>query len=265
MPKRYVINDLWQWKDSKWQKVEQKGELPRTRLASAAGVMNNKAFLLGGWDPGTQGDGGVILDTVHELDLSTMEWTELETTTPDGPTSRHIALALPECILLHNHRCGGFVHLFDPKTKEFSKQPTTGPSPSSRGLHAATLVGTDKVVIFGGAAKDQTMSNEAFLLDTKTWEWTLLAENQGPSPRAGPTVCTFNDNSVLLFGGAEATDSGLNPRGDVWALHLDEKRWELLVDDTDETITRPPPRNAATLSEINDDTDGKSFLLTGGW
>ena len=47
---RYVKNDLWEWNgsDSKWQQVQYKGDVPDTRLAAAAGVIDQKAYLVGG-------------------------------------------------------------------------------------------------------------------------------------------------------------------------------------------------------------------------
>jgi hypothetical protein len=189
---------------------------------------------------------------------------------PGGPTSRHVAVTIPstKTILIHTFRCDNFVLLFDPATSEFRQQPTTGPCPSSRGLHAATMVNATTVCIFGGAAQDQNMSNESFLLDTDTWQWTKLSPTGDcPSPRAGPCLCSVNNddnsnNCVVLFGGAEVSETGLKPRADVWALSLDTQEWTLLLDDKD----GPPPRNAATLTEIDlTDQTGKGFILTGGW
>ncbi len=162
---RYVVNDLWQYDDTaeKWNQVEFPSDtttLPGPRLASAAATLHNKAYLFGGWDPQTQGTGGVILDDVHEYDLSTQKWKKLDCTLPDGPTSRHVAAAInDQTIVLHTHRCSDHVLLFDGTS--FSKQPVTGDSPSSRGLHAACVVGK-QLYVFGGAAQDQTMSNEVF-------------------------------------------------------------------------------------------------------
>jgi len=292
---RHVTNDMWEWDgaDSGWTKVDQGGEVPRPRLAAAMALVNDRPVLFGGWDPQTPGTGGVILDTLKEFDPPSNSWSVVDARIPDGPSSRHVALSLPSGVaLMHNHRCDDHVIIYS-VTKllnllygRFSKQPTTGNAPSSRGLHAATMAG-DKAIIFGGAAKSGEMSNEAFALDTNTWEWKsiTIAGGIAPCPRAGPCLCTISDNCVLLFGGAEATDDGLNPRGDVWVLHFDADagtgQWELLLDDNgggeSTSPGGPPSRNAATLSEIEyieqafDGTpprDGeirKCFVLQGGW
>jgi hypothetical protein len=271
--KRYVTNDLWESETGhSWKLAKERGTIrPGPRLVAAAAVIRNKAYLFGGWDPETQGTGGQILDSVNVLDLETLEWKTIKETLPDGPASRHVAVAIQDKIVIHNHRCVNHIWIFDPKAESFVCQPTTGKSPSARGLHAAARVGDDKVVLFGGAAQEGTMSNEAFLLDTNTWEWTLFSANDDkphPSPRAAPCLVPYSNQCVILYGGAQATETGLRPRGDVWALHLPSGEWELLIDDEkdDDGTTRPPPRNAATMIDMNENDDGhKTYGLIGGW
>lgn len=275
---RSVQNDLWKWDDDKaWIQQQPKGEIPGPRLATASAVVDGKAYLFGGWDPQTAGTGGIILEEVHKLDLETMEWS-LVANLPDGPASRHVALALPDNkILIHNHRCTNHVWIFDPKTNEFSKKDTTGESPGSVGLHTATLLDDNTVLVFGGATQDGTMSNQSHTLDLKTWTWKRIelesSSAKCPSARAGACMCAYNSGDMkcgILFGGAERSETGLNPKGDVWALHVPGSgtgQWELLLDDkTAGDASMPEPRNAATLTKTNLDSDGApQFVLTGGW
>ncbi|KAL7524095.1 hypothetical protein ACHAXR_001491, partial [Thalassiosira sp. AJA248-18] len=237
-------------------------------------------------------------------------------TVPGGPTSRHVAVPLSinisdekgirNAICLHNHRCEDHVQLLsatdgdNKNNMQWEQQPTAGDVPSSRGLHCAAPLkkardGTSKaMVIFGGAAKDGLMSNEAFVLDVNTWRWTKLDCGDGddvPSPRAGACLCSLDENSVVLFGGATPGDGGLLGLNDVWVLHIDMEngkgKWECLVsneNDKDDVVCRPPGRNAATLSEIdaekilpkgiiwkgapsaeNTGEECAYFLLQGGW
>ena len=58
--------------------------------------------------------------------------------------------------------------------------------------------------------------------------------------------------------GAEASESGLVPRADAWALTLDGAWTQLLGDDAPGP---PGPRNAATLTPLG----GQELLLHGGW
>lgn len=202
---------------------------------------------------------------------------------------------------MHNHRCSDHVLLFSVTEGEgeFDIQPTTGDSPSSRGLHcAATLPKSTNdnsaraMVIFGGAAQDGNMSNESFVLDTSTWKWIKLDvgndKDNIPCPRAGACLCSLDDESLILFGGATLGEAGLLGLNDVWRLHIDmdngKGKWECLIQDTatddDESVVRPPQRNAATLSSISatllpnditwkkkdsDDDKTSYFILQGGW
>ena len=108
MPKRYVVNDMWQFlpppphtitsdesseeEEWGWTKLDNDGGgyVPPSRLATALAVLPNnddnndddeasgggggRAVLLGGWDPQTPGTGGIILDDVSILDMNSMEW-----------------------------------------------------------------------------------------------------------------------------------------------------------------------------------------------
>lgn len=220
----------------------------------------------------------MFLDTVHELDLTSKTWTFWKSTRlPDGPASRHVALPLPDSnqILVHTHRCIDFVWLLDVEKQEFIRQPTTGSCPSPRGLHAACRIKNHHIVMFGGAAQDQTMSNQVFVLDTQTWEWTerIAANPAGPEPRASPCLCAVDDEHVIVFGGAQATGGGLKPHGDLWLFHLETSTWTLLQPTFQESDNAPPPRNAAAMFRIASTTTTSSsnstptceFLLTGGW
>ena len=281
-PLRQVINDLWKYDAATdhhgWIKQEPSGDIPGPRLVAASAVVNSKAYLIGGWDPETEGTGGSILESVSCLDLDSLQWKELKNF-PDGPTSRHIALVLPGAkpkILIHNHRCTGHVWIFDPETESYTQQPTTGQSPGSLGLHAATMLDDTHVLLFGGATKDGTMSNQSHVLNTETWEWkqvVLGKDADCPSPRAGACLVAHNGKYGILFGGAETTDAGLNPKGDVWALQvvddLDQEctgRWSMLLNEK-QGEAFPEPRNAATLSPFDEgqNMDNSKFLLAGGW
>ena len=319
-PDRYVVNDLWMFvpyndalSEWGWTKVAQDygGYIPGPRLATAMATLqsSSKSVLLGGWDPQEPGTGGIILDDVSVLDVETMQWfqpTSVEhsgqaITIPGGPTSRHIAVPIVKSetsILVHNHRCDDHVLLLsissdgsDKIKGTWTRQTTSGNAPSSRGLHCAAGLHDWKsdvstgVVIFGGAAKDGDMSNEAFVLDLSDWKWTkLICSGNKPSPRAGACLCSLDENTVLLFGGAERGEGGLVGLNDVWALAVDMKNgrgeWKCLIENKSVEDGSPPGRNAATLTRIEktacfpnsvlnsnslDVTRRSHFLLQGGW
>ena len=261
----------------------------------------NRAYLFAGWNPYKRADHNEILDTIHCFDSKKKEWRKLPITFPDGPTSRHVALPLPcayECII-HNHRCTDFIYIFDAITETFTKQKTQGQAPSSRGLHAACMLGSF-ACFFGGANQSGSMSNEVFLLNTITWEWTkvkmqgdekLFFDHQShvPCTRAAPNLVSFNETCAILYGGARTSDHGLVPLDDVWALMINrfsgEGRWELIKPTVSSTSAQgeetwlsdealPPGRNAATLTNIMTDSSmnfeegdnlSRRYLLHGGW
>ena len=62
---RSVSNDLWRFAEGTWTEVAKAGPYsPRARLCSTLCSTKGGLLLLGGWDPGIQGDGGDILDDV---------------------------------------------------------------------------------------------------------------------------------------------------------------------------------------------------------
>jgi hypothetical protein len=275
--RRYTTNDVWKWEDAQWQPVATTGRAPAPRLVGAAAVLGTTAYLIGGWNSDASNPADILLDTVHALDLSTSKpsWRLLDAKIPDGTASRHVVVALADdaTLLLHHHRCVDFVWLFD--GQDFRKQPTTGTCPSPRGLHAACLLADNRrVVVFGGAAQDQTMSNQVYVLDTQDWEWTELvphndennsSSNVAPCPRAAPCMCPLDEDHVLLFGGAEATASGLQGHNDLWVFQLSTRQWTCLEPVDAEGL--PPPRNAAALFRTTSSRSSSAvdFLLTNGW
>ena len=304
-PKRFVTNDVWyfnattsQWsclqQPSSSSDVKDKTNIPGPRLCSASAMIDHEYFLFGGWDPEQMGTGGQILDDIWALDTQTLHWRHVGKL-PDGPTSRHVAVALPNkhLILLHTHRCDDHVLLYDPKKGgdgggSIYKQPTSGTAPSSRGLHVATSLQNGKYVfVFGGADKSGAMVNDSFLLDTDTWKWHSISSSSSehkhmPSPRAG-AVATSTHSMPFIFGGAERNvnpeaGGGLIPKGDVWGLHIDFDDnnnddesstmtgvWKCYVNE--DASNAPPPRNAAILVNVDHTNDKQEshFILANGW
>ena len=338
MPTRYPINDLWVldgdtmvWKcvhkANLWGTMEMTPtttatttaprdgtRIPQQRLAAAAVGLTNKALVLGGWDSQEAGTGGVILNSIDMLELVS----EGETARTDPvwkmdpsmnlgePTSRQIAVALSDnTVLVHNHRCTDHVLIIELLDEEddnkmtIRRQPTTGAAPSPRGLHAASACSHgSKVVVFGGAAQSGEMSNELFVLDTITWEWSEIKVDEDmdvPTPRASPCLCVLEEEedhplnetsqhssrqaTFVLFGGADRSlaEEGVALHGcnDLWLLHLsflhDEgdpgeskttmAKWERLL--LPSLSPLPPGRNAATLTPLPNQRH--TFVLQGGW
>ena len=101
-----------------------------------------------------------------------------------------------------------------------------GPEP-----YHTTMRYKNLIVLFGGAAQDGTMSNEVFVLDTVTWEWTTIEcvddstnPSNIPSPRASPCLVALDDTTCIVFGGASrippSEGNGLHGCSDTWLLEL---------------------------------------------
>lgn len=275
---RDVVNDLWRWRGGVWECVQPASDRsdrsrPGPRLCSASAIVGDQLFLFGGWDPEVAGSGGSILDDVWCLRLGTMEWERLADSMPRGPTSRHVACVADTQdgprVIIHTFRCATSVVVFDPESRKATEVPTSGPAPSSRGLHAAAASGS-KMFVFGGAAKDGQMMNDVHVLDTQAWTWSLPMVHEGasPGPRAGAAAsATAIEGTFVVYGGAERADGGgLQGRGDAWALQLlgdTEAAWELLLSEND--ASAPPGRNAHTLTKVGAVGTTTQLLLHGGW
>lgn len=80
-----------------------------------------------------------------------------------------------------------------------------GTPPSVRMAHTASALGTSgsEVLVFGGLSDTHRTLRDAFLLNTKTWEWTSVepASEQCPAARAYHTASVISGNRVVMIGG----------------------------------------------------------------
>jgi len=203
---------------------------------------------MGGWD-GADG----FFDDVWTFREGA--WTREAAALP-GPRSRHAACTLPDGrVISVTHR---EVFVYDPSDGSVTTQPTTGPPPSARGLHAMARVGAHSVVVTCGAAQSGEMTGDAYVLDCDTWEWRALSAT-GPEPRAAGAAAPLDDNRVLLVGGAARLApplAGLAPLDDVWCLDVVADAWTRV-----ETNAGFGPRNAHVLCRLGDG----GFVVNGGW
>ncbi|DBB02916.1 TPA: hypothetical protein ACH3X1_013518 [Trebouxia sp. C0004] len=76
---RAATNDAWIFslQQGSWSQPNMgSSQLPRARIASQAVCVGDYIWLIGGWDPGSKGDGGEILNDIWRLDLNTWTWCE---------------------------------------------------------------------------------------------------------------------------------------------------------------------------------------------
>ena len=80
---------------------------------------------------------------------------------------------------------------------------TTGQGPESLSMCAVAPVGDAGLLVVGGATKNGEFSDRAYVLDTKSYEWTELDAPDGPSARPrdsrfGPAECTAHASPCAL-------------------------------------------------------------------
>lgn len=116
----------------------------------------------------------------------------------------------------------------------------------------------DRIVLFGGnrVLFGNTSDDNVFLADT--WEWDgrkwFRIDVSGPRPRAEAAVAFDNNRGrVVLFGGYNRTDKGIQRLGDLW--EWDGKKW------IEVKVVGPSPRNGAALVY---DRQRKKIVLFGG-
>ncbi|XP_057804192.1 protein GLUTELIN PRECURSOR ACCUMULATION 3 isoform X2 [Salvia miltiorrhiza] len=97
---------------------------------------------------------------------------------------------------------------------QWSELTTFGDLPSSRDFAAASAVGNNKIVMYGGWDGKKWLS-DVYVLDTISLEWMELSVSGTiPPPRCGHSV-TMIEKRLLIYGGR----GGGGPiMGDLWAL-----------------------------------------------
>lgn len=208
--------DLWTYGSGAWTN-HTRAHGPSARMYAAMAALGGRAFLFGGWDPGAPGSGGEFKDDVWWYDPLEDAWTEVGRL--PRAASRHTACTVGDRIVLQTFE-GTLVCGFDGRVVA---QPTTGPGPDGLSMSCAAAVDDSRMLVFGGSTREQQMSGDAYLLDTDTWEWTLLeAEGDAPTPRAGAAGCAVAPGAVCVCGGAGMRDdgyaggAGLLPYGDLF-------------------------------------------------
>ena len=200
-------DELWRYDGNQWNAIQNKGPTwPTRRMHAAMASAEGSLYIFGGWDPYAANE--KIKRDVWEYNTHTKRWREL--TSMPHTASQHAACVVEDRVVLHT--CRGTLVLVDGRVQE---QRTRGHGPYGRLSCACSPLGRH-MFVFGGTNCTRQVTNEAHLLDTKTWTWTRL-ENVGdvPPARAGACAAELGDKSCLVFGGASICPddtSGVHPR-----------------------------------------------------
>lgn len=169
--------------------------LPEARGAHAAGLVEGKAYLVGG-----VGAGGQLLRPVHVYDPAANGWStgaefpeprdHLTATVHDG---KLYAIGGRQKSLSTNT---GRADRYDPGARTWD---AAAPMPTPRGGLASALV-RDRIVVIGGEEPTRTIASvEAF--DARNNTWASLPEL--PTPRHGLGATTVGDEYFAMLGGPQ--------------------------------------------------------------
>lgn len=263
-------DDLWRYDpdDDEWTRLSTRGdEAPSPRMYAAAACMGPYFYVFGGWN--SQDADAPFKEDVWRLHTSSLEW-ERVGRVPYGAVSRCSAATVGDCVVLHTFR-GTLTRNAD---TTWSVVPTVGRDDTPRGLSMCSVAALDDrtLFLFGGSTQNQTMSSDAYLLDTIDMQWSRLDPvGPVPSPRALASAARVSNTSCVVFGGAGLGPDGYD--GGKGLVSFDET-WHAEVCAASRTVSwvraqaeAPPVRRvAASLDRVGrDDDDGSSFLLHGGW
>lgn len=192
-------------------------------------------LLVGGWNPGDPGSGGIFLDSVYLFDLKDLSSQEMAPV-PGGPVSRHAACTVGNRVVVITFRG---VLVWDGEGDSLREQPTTGEGPEGLSMWmagtlarnsgevrtddaaghflrcAVTALGGSELLVFGGSTREQRMSSDAFVLDTESWAWRKLKVAPGsaaPTPRASSCAAPVDADRCVVFGGAGLGGDGYDAR-----------------------------------------------------
>lgn len=94
------------------------------------------------------------------------------------------------------------LHMFDLKSLTWLPLHCTGPGPSARSNHVATLYDDKTLLIFGGTSKSRTL-NDLYSLDFETMIWSRIRiRGYHPSPRAGCCGVLCGTKWYIVGGGS---------------------------------------------------------------
>jgi len=282
VPKREVTNEGWLYSVDKdeWKQIAYEGDVPQPRLVAQTVVVDDKMWLIGGWNPSGAEGPSTILNDVWTLDLNTYKWSSHPGLQEQlQPISRFQAAVIGKKIYLHTHRSLDDILVIDTQNETVEKLPISSPSgaspPASRGLHSMVALDDRTLLIFGGAPQRGGFLNDVWTIDLQDNKWTDMTskiEGQGPGPCCS-TAMVKVDNGVLMWGGAERPGQegemeGLQPLDEAFLLRTDTDpwRWES-VSVAGGADARPLPRNAHTMSLLPPREAGEmaEVVVHGGW
>jgi len=165
---------------------------------TSANLVDNKLFVFGG------GDGANYFADLYVLDLVTMHWSKPETSGAiPGPRRAHTGTLINKNKLFifgggDGNKALNDIYVLDTDKLHWDTYKTSGNVPNPRGYHSTSLIGADKVWVFGGSDGSEVFSDMS-ILDAATGAWTRKKLNS-PKPCFAHSSTTVG-NQLYVFGG----------------------------------------------------------------
>ena len=122
--------------------------------------------------------------------------------------------------------CFSSLHCLDVKTMTWSQVDSSSHKvwPKRRNSHSVALLGSNSLVLFGGANEVDGPTNDLWKYDIKSNEWTKIKAlgdgSKSPCAREMHTLCgDVENNCVYLLGGRKEDGSVCQ---DLWVHHFSE-------------------------------------------
>ncbi|KAG7397558.1 kelch domain-containing protein 1 [Phytophthora boehmeriae] len=218
-----------------WYPPAIRGTAPSARSGHTCSVLGNDMVVFGG------SRGRNRQSSVHVLDCDDWNWkvVKVEGKAPSARTY-HSAVAVGNDKIVYfggNDSTKSFssIHVLHKVEKDegdavwkWEEPAVVGVPPQARTGHSSTLLQTGKILIFGGwdpqrddASSPGSVFDDAFLLDTQTWEWepAIFAEASSTEGalrgRVGHSAVLDDNGFVHLFGGQNGSDNRLKDVGTI--------------------------------------------------
>lgn len=238
-------------KSLKWIRVANNGTSPDGRICHSAARIANTIVLFGGYILGKHitEDQYLAFSDTWEYDIVLDKWTQIEST---GPIKRfqHTLISTGNEIYLFS---GSYVKYpdewngyeghewfdlddiwkYDVSDHSWSMVTETNQGHKPMNAPGVSYGGNGKVILFGGRCWEngiQVHYNETWEFDTQTYSWLKIKEqNHEPEPRCCCPMAWDGENTIVLFGGMDFSQSPHKTYSDTWEFDLLTNTWTKIV------------------------------------
>jgi hypothetical protein len=180
------------------------------RCSAVAMLVEQRLIVFGGWGgaaaqaAGSPAAVSSHVDTIHQLDLGSNVWAEVDATGDAHPgTSQAAAVDVGGAILFFGgwdgKRRTNEVSLFQIDTQTWTPFATVGERPPALTGHTCSVVGK-RMYVYGGNSVDG-QNGDVHVLDLTATAWGVAASLGAPPKRSSHSACVVHDHLIVIFGG----------------------------------------------------------------